>query len=70
MTLLICNEVEEKALGVVKDLQQGVQAQAEMVITQLISDKQTLKKDPTNQQASARMAANLKLLGITPMPAK
>jgi len=60
----------EKALGVVKDLQQGVQAQAEMVIMQLISDKQTLKKDPANQQASARMVANLKLLGITPMPAK
>ncbi len=58
----------EKALNMVKDLQQNVQAQAESLITQIISDKQTLKKDPTNQQASARMAANLKLLGVNPIP--
>ena len=59
----------EKALNMVKDLQQNVQAQAESLITQIISDKQTLKKDPGNQQASARMAANLKLLGVNPIPA-
>jgi len=59
----------EKALNVVKDLQQGVQAQAEMVITQIINNKQILKKDPGNQQASAQIAADLKLLGVTPMPA-
>lgn len=59
----------EKALAVVKDLPQNVQLPAETAITQIISDKATLKKDPANQQASARMAANLKALGITPMPA-
>lgn len=58
----------EKALNLVKDLQQGVQAQAGTLITQIISDKQTLKKDPGNQQASARIATNLKLLGVNPIP--
>jgi len=59
----------EKALNVVKDLQQNVQAQAGALITQIISDKQTLKKDPANQQALARIAANLKLLGVNPIAA-
>ncbi len=58
----------EKALSVIKDLAQNVQAQAGAAITQIISDKQILRKDPANQQASARMAANLKALGVTPMP--
>jgi len=59
----------EKALGVVKDLQQNVQAQAGAAITQIINDKQILKKHPADQQALARIAANLKLLGVNPLPA-
>jgi len=59
----------EKALTVVKDLAQNVQAQAGAAITQIITDKATLKKDPANQQASARIASNLNLLGVTPMAA-
>jgi len=59
-----------KALAYTKNLPQAQQAQAFNILTQIISDKAILAKQPHDPQATERLITNYKLLGLADIAAK
>jgi tetratricopeptide (TPR) repeat protein len=59
-----------KALSYIKNLPQAQQTQAFNILTQIINDKAILTKQPHDPQATERLIANYKLLGLADIAAK
>jgi tetratricopeptide (TPR) repeat protein len=59
-----------KALAYTKNLPQAQQGQAFNILTQIISDKAILAKQPHDPQATGRLITNYKLLGLADIAAK